>query len=294
MNMDLSKLTKKGIYMSCFEDEFVSLDIETTGLSANMNHIIEVAVIKYKNNVIVSKFETLINPETEISKSITRLTGIDNDMVKGCPTIDEIKFDLINFIGDLPIVGHNISFDKNFIQTKYDLIFKNNFIDTLSLSRILYDNLENHKLETIKNYLEISLDSHRACNDCFTSVKILEEFRSNVIGLFNQCEIDFKDCLDAISNMHKSLNIDTNEIKFFPLNSKREIPFRYRNDISLYNLKLVGRLKYISNTANREIISMPEDINNFKSFFKESFDDAKSKYDSLIGYKKSLDYFNEK
>ncbi|WP_053242041.1 exonuclease domain-containing protein [Clostridium sp. DMHC 10] len=90
-------------------NDFVSLDFETTGLSANIDKIIEVAATKYCNGKIVDEFHSLIYPEIHIPSRITKINNIDDSMVNGCPRISEIVPKLLEFIGDLPIVAHNAS-----------------------------------------------------------------------------------------------------------------------------------------------------------------------------------------
>src|SRR5690606_9760698 len=96
----------------------VSLDIETTGLDENRDAIIEIAAVKFKlnSNRIESEFNTLINPGKPIPDFITGLTGIDNSMVRQAPHLRDIAHELTAFVGDAPILGHNVSFDIKFLR----------------------------------------------------------------------------------------------------------------------------------------------------------------------------------
>lgn len=157
--------------------EFIALDCETTGLKPDVNKIIEIAAIKYKNGDIIDTFHTLINPQEHIPYYITKINGIKDDMVKDKPTIEEVMPKLMEFIGELPIVAHNASFDAKFLKyTTYRLFGKdlinNYFIDTVKIARMIYPNLPNHKLETIKNYLGLNLKSHRAFDDTIVAANI--------------------------------------------------------------------------------------------------------------------------
>nr|WP_278299006.1 exonuclease domain-containing protein [Caloramator proteoclasticus] len=153
------------------------LDFETTGLYPDTDKIIEVSALKFKDNIKVDEFHTLINPKIKIPKEITKINGITNDMVKNKPTIEEILPKLLDFIGALPIVAHNASFDAKFL--KYAVLYcygndiiNNEFIDTVKIARQIYPNLPNHKLVTIKEYLGFDLESHRAYDDTLVTAQI--------------------------------------------------------------------------------------------------------------------------
>lgn len=97
-------------------DEYIVLDIETTGLSKYMHNITEIAAVKIKDDKIVDEFHTLINPKEPIPRFITRLTGITNEMVKNSPTIKEALPDFLEFLGSTTIIAHNATFDYGFIE----------------------------------------------------------------------------------------------------------------------------------------------------------------------------------
>ncbi len=96
------------------EDEFVVFDVETTGLSAVYNTIIELAAVKIKDGEIVDRFESFADPHEPLSNTIIELTGITDDMVKGQPEVDEVLRNFKEFVGDAILVAHNASFDMGF------------------------------------------------------------------------------------------------------------------------------------------------------------------------------------
>ena len=153
-------------------DDYVVFDIETSGLNPHKDKIIEISAIKYINNKPVDKFSYLIDPQINISEIITRVTGLTDDDLKGEKTINEVLPMFLNFIGDYPIIGHNVRFDYDFIEANINRLnlkhIKNKIIDTLFLSRITIYDSENHKLETLKKYLNLDYNSHRALDDCLT------------------------------------------------------------------------------------------------------------------------------
>ena len=157
---------------------FVAIDVETTGLSPITNELIEVSAIKYNKDKKIDTFSTLIKPKVRIPYYITNITGITNDMVEDAPVVEDVMTELIEFIGDLPIVAHNANFDYKFIQNYSNNSFtKNNVIDTVPIGRKLYPNLPNHKLGTIARHIGITEDGfHRAEFDCECCAKIYMEY----------------------------------------------------------------------------------------------------------------------
>ena len=107
---------KKG--RSLIEDpkDFVIIDIETTGLMPDWDNIIEIGSIKYKNNIEVERFSTLIKPPayddgSYIDDYIVELTGITNEMLSTAPSVEEVLADFDSFIGNSVLIGHNVNFD---------------------------------------------------------------------------------------------------------------------------------------------------------------------------------------
>ncbi len=166
-------ITEKEIDRLTLVENYIVLDIETTGLSPINNDIIEIAAIEIKNGKVINEFDTLINPGYSIPPFISHLTGINNQMVCTAPYISDIIPNLVNFIGNLPIIAHNASFDMRFIThncNKFGVCINNEVIDTLQISRQLYPHFESHKLELIANKLGVNVvNAHRAMAD----VKVL-------------------------------------------------------------------------------------------------------------------------
>lgn len=161
------------------KSEFVAIDIETTGLDAINDKIIEVSAVRYRNLVQTEQYTTLIKPDIHISSRITKINGITDDMVKDAPRIDRVLPELLTFIGDSILVAHNAVFDLRFLKRNSDaqgLQFTNSYIDTLPTCRNLFPEYENHKLPTILKNLNISVDrSHRALDDTIAVGQVLLE-----------------------------------------------------------------------------------------------------------------------
>jgi DNA polymerase III epsilon subunit family exonuclease len=160
---------------------FAVVDIETTGLSASYHKIIEIAALKYRNGKVIEKFSSLIDPKEVIPRFITRLTGIDNDMVKGMPTIDKVIPNLKDFISDLPFVAHNAGFDYRFLDNacyeNLNVNLSNEKICTCRLARRLLPFLEKKKLGHICEHFGIENDAaHRAMGDALVTAEIFGNF----------------------------------------------------------------------------------------------------------------------
>ena len=160
-------------------DDYVVFDIETTGLNKDFDKIIEIGALKYRNNILVSEFNYLVNPKIKIPEIITTITGIKDEDLINEDTIDNILPKFIDFIEDLPLIAHNSEFDLGFIDTNLKLLgmnkLNNKNIDTLLLAKKYLPQMYNYKLETLKKYFKIKQISHRAIGDCYTANHVYQE-----------------------------------------------------------------------------------------------------------------------
>lgn len=186
------------------DDSFVVFDIETTGLSSINDSIIEIGAVKIKDCQIVDTFETFVNPQIHISSFITKLTGITDDMVKRYPPIDEVLPKFLDFIKGSTLVAHNANFDVTFIKTKaknLGIEVDNPVLDTLELSRHMYENLKNYKLDTVAQHLGVSLENHhRAVDDARATAEIflksINKLKENGIEKVNEINSYLKNKVD--------------------------------------------------------------------------------------------------
>ena len=133
---------------------FVSIDLETTGFDPQMDKIIEIGAVKFKNNKVLEKLSILVNPKQIISDEISELTGINQIELDSAKEWAEVKDEVVNFIGNYPIIGHNVNFENNFLREN-DVMITDSY-DTLSLARILLPNLPEYNLSGISKDLAIS------------------------------------------------------------------------------------------------------------------------------------------
>lgn len=146
---------------------YIVLDIETTGFSRDNDRIIEIAAIHYVFGEEAKRFHTFINPQMQIPKHITRLTGIRQDDVDVAPLVEDIADDFCEFIKDYPLVGHNIiDFDLPFLEKHMSLDKPHFMIDTLDMARSAFPLLPSHKLSDLNFWFHLNNgDPHRADAD---------------------------------------------------------------------------------------------------------------------------------
>jgi len=185
---------------------FVVFDIETTGLYAEKDKIIEIGAVKILEGKICDTFSTFVNPGIPIPEFISRLTGINDSMVADAPGIEEALGGFLQFVGDLPVVAHNASFDAGFIKVSARSIgrnFDNTVVDTLQLSKNLIPNLDKYRLNIVAKHLGVELKNHhRAVDDAAAAagifikcVEMLNEKGIYTLDRIDECfnvSLDFK------------------------------------------------------------------------------------------------------
>ncbi len=162
---------------------YTVIDFETTGLSPYDSEIIEFAAVRVVpdacgNLSLGECFTSLCAPRmTEITPTITRITGITADMTAGFPAFEERLFEFCRFIGSDTIVAHNIPFDMGFLRRYCKGVGMpppEKTLCTLVLSRRICRSLFNHKLATVAAHLGVSGEGyHRALADAVTTAKVL-------------------------------------------------------------------------------------------------------------------------
>ncbi len=162
---------------------YIAFDVETTGLSAYTDRIVEVGAVVFEKGVIVNRYSSLVNPGIQISDAASRVNHITNDMLKSAPQEDTVYPELINFLGDslqgnTLICAHNAKFDMDFLceafrRLGYDANIR--YVDTLSLSRSNLK-LDDYKQNTVAIHYGIENENaHRAVSDAEVCGRILWE-----------------------------------------------------------------------------------------------------------------------
>ncbi len=188
----------KGNSIIAFPENYVIVDIETTGLSSEYDSIIEISAIKVRNNEITDTFDNLVYEDgAYIDSFIEQLTGITQSMIQNAPSIKDILPSFLEFVESDIIIGQNISFDINFLydrSLKYlNKLLINNHVDIARISRKLYKDEPHHRLEDIANRYGIDYSgAHRGLTDCKITFKALSALKQDVLSQY-QSYADFID-----------------------------------------------------------------------------------------------------
>lgn len=163
-------------------DEYAAVDLETTGFAPSENEIIEFAAVIVENGQVSDSFSSLANPGRGIPYEVTLKTGITNEMVAAAPPVRKVLFDFLHFVRDLPLVGHNVSFDVNFLYDSamrhYGHGIDNTHIDTCRIARNAVPGLPNYKLGTVLSHFGITNDqAHRAVSDALATQQLYERLK---------------------------------------------------------------------------------------------------------------------
>ena len=183
-NVKTTKTISKGKEIT-FVDDYVLVDIETTGLSPVSDDIIEIGAIKVKNNEIIDTYNELIKVDRKLTTFITNLTGITDEMLKNGKLPEIVLQEFIGFVGKDTIMGHNVNFDLGFLRNKcmkyLDVKLQNSYIDTMYLARKLVPDSPNYKLGTLADYFNINYKgAHRGLRDVEITYSLYNELKKLV------------------------------------------------------------------------------------------------------------------
>ena len=192
------------------QETFCIIDTETTGLEVRSgDKIISFAGVKVKSfKLLDAIFDQLIDPERDVPLSSSKIHRIYQKDIVGKPKIREIEHDISNFISNCTIVGHNIQFDQDFVETiipysELALKFKlNPILDTFSLAISLFPDLESHELSDLCKTFKIKPEiRHTALGDSIMTANLF------VILAREAQERGAKSVYDLIKIMNKSIEI---------------------------------------------------------------------------------------
>ena len=151
------------------DDVWVALDLETTGLSAERDAIIEIGAVKFQGRNELDTFQTFVNPGQRLTDFITQYTGITQADVDGAPNFASVSAKFASFVGSNPILGHNVGCDLGFLSQN-GLRFTNPISDTWDLAYVLYPALHEYSLGALARMVRASHDNpHRALDDAIAT-----------------------------------------------------------------------------------------------------------------------------
>lgn len=178
---------------------YVCVDLETTGLNTKADKIMEIGAVKVIEGERMDCFSTLVYPGRTISEEVTRLTGIQNSDVRDASGIREVIPKLLDFLGELPLLGHSLMFDYAFLKkaaVNEGFVFEREGIDTLKIARKHLPELESRSLGSLCSYYHIPHKPHRALQDAeATSVlfqKLAEAFEKGAPEDFRPRPLQYK------------------------------------------------------------------------------------------------------
>ncbi len=144
---------------------YIAIDVETTGLEAGVDEIIEIAAVKFQADEVLETFSTLVQPVHSLPLNSSRLTGITADMLVGAPRFAEVAPRFAAFLKNYPLVGHNVEFDLRMLRAQGMRLPQPAF-DTLELATLLMPRTPAYRLGTLTATLGIPHDeAHRALSD---------------------------------------------------------------------------------------------------------------------------------
>ena len=150
--------------ISPLDQVYVSLDLETTGLDAERDTILEIGAVRFRRDEVLDTFETFVNPGRQIPDHIQRLTGIAPRQVERAPSFPNVSADLAEFLGHHPVVGHNVQFDLRFLST-HGLPVTGAAYDTMDLATVFLPKSRRYSLKHLAGHFGVEIRNHRALDD---------------------------------------------------------------------------------------------------------------------------------
>lgn len=205
----------KGRSIIAFPDTYCVIDVETTGRSPQWDHIIEVAAVKISDCQEVGRFSSLIQPPSMpggdfVDDFIVALTGITDEMLAGAPFAPDVLEEFAAFVGDVPVVGHYVSFDVNFLYDSFDRYldrpFSNDYIDTLRITRKLHPEMYHHRLADLVDHFGVTHNEvHRAMGDVEATAECFARLKDEALE-HHGSEERFQELFDSVRKRRRSVS----------------------------------------------------------------------------------------
>jgi len=232
------------------------IDIESNGAGFRKECIIDIAIFKYDGHKIVDQFISLVNPESEITPFVQKLTNISPKMVKTAPKFHELAKRVVEITEGTTLVGHNIDFDYRMLRQSFQRLgydFKINTLDTIPLAKKLIPDEVSYSLGKLVKSLGIPLvNAHRAEGDARATLELFKLLLSKDTNN------------EIIQEQHEETNAKT-----------------YINKIKLLTQDLPSEkgFVYFQNEAGKIIFSdYVQDINKFS---KKLFNSKSKKWENI-------------
>lgn len=165
------------------EQIYVAIDVETTGLEAGVDEIIEIAAVKFRAGEVIETFDTLVQPRHSLPLNSSRLTGITAEMLAEAPRFTEVAPRFATFLKNYPLVGHNVRFDINMLQAQGMRLPQPAF-DTFELATLLMPRTPAYRLGALAATLGIAHDeAHRALSDADVTRQVFLNLLQRIAAL---------------------------------------------------------------------------------------------------------------
>lgn len=171
------------LHTSPFEDVWVAIDLETTGLNVDKEAIIEIGAVKFQGEQVLDTFQTFVNPSRKLSSFIKRFTSISQEQVDEAPPFELVVGRLAAFLGNAPIIGHNVAFDVGFLE-KAGLKLSNPRCDTWDMVYVLHPGMPEYSLSRLTDRMGLTHDRpHRAIDDALATKELFVELLKDAAKL---------------------------------------------------------------------------------------------------------------
>ncbi len=247
----------KGNSCICFPATYCVVDVETTGVILQQDHIIEIGAIRYVDGSETDRYQTLVQPPLNsrgcfVDESIVDKTGITNEMLSNAPTIEKVLDDFARLIGDDTIVGWNVGFDINFLYDAYAQYLKrpmsNNFVDALRMARKLLKDVDSYTLGNVAARCSIeSSQAHRALADVITAQECFLRLKEDALAQYSSEEAFAREFRNGSSSRSAAKRKSMDSLIIDPSKVDEDNPFYRQKCLATGTLNRMSRKEFEDN-----------------------------------------------